>query len=95
VLFRSDWSDEPARDIVSAVRRAAAPDSKLLVIETVVPEGPGPDWSKILDVIMLALFAGRQRAAKEYGELLRKGGFELRSEVDTGAGTSVFEAEPV
>ncbi|HEX2136149.1 MAG TPA: methyltransferase [Microvirga sp.] len=90
-----DWSDEPARDIVSAVRRAAAPDSKLLVIETVVPEGPAPDWSKILDVIMLALFAGRQRAAKEYGELLRKGGFELRSEVDTGAGISVFEAEPV
>lgn len=90
-----DWAEAPALEIVSAVRRAAAPGAKLLVIETVVPESADPDWSKTLDIVMLTLFAGRQRTAEEYRQLLRKGGFELRREIDTGAGISVFEAEAI
>ena len=77
------------------MRRAAASRAKLLVIEAVVLEGPAPDRSKVLDIVMLTLFAGRQRTTEQYSELLRKGGFELKSEVDTGAGISIFEAEPV
>jgi len=90
-----DWAEPEAQAIVSAVRRAAAPHAKLLVIEAVVPEGPAPDRSKVLDIVMLTLFAGRQRTTEQYRELLRKGRFELKSEVETGAGISVFEAEPV
>lgn len=90
-----DWDEGPALEIVSAIRRAAGSHSKLLVIETVVPEGSAPDWSKTLDLVMLGLFAGRQRSAEQYSALLRKGGFELRGEADTGAGISVFEAEPI
>jgi hypothetical protein len=90
-----DWADAPAREIVAAIRRAAPPHARLLVIETVVPEGPAPDRSKNLDIVMLVLFAGRQRTAEEYRRLLRAGGFELRAEADTGAGISVFEAVPI
>lgn len=90
-----DWADPPAQEIVSAVRRAASPEARLLVVETVIPEVPGPSWPKTLDIVMLGLFAGRQRTAGEYRRLLRAGGFELTSETDTGAGISVFEAEPI
>ena len=90
-----DWADAPAREIVSAVRRAAPPHARLLVMEAVVPEGAAPNWPKTLDIVMLTLFAGRQRTAEEYRRLLRDGGFELRGETETGAGISVFEAAPV
>jgi hypothetical protein len=32
----------------------------LLLIETIVPGDPGPDWSKMRDIHMLALLGGRQ-----------------------------------
>ncbi|HEV7265306.1 MAG TPA: methyltransferase [Falsiroseomonas sp.] len=90
-----DWADSPAREIVAAVRRAAPAEARLLVVETVVPEVPGPSWSKTLDIVMLGLFARRQRTTEEYRALLREGGFELTGETDTGAGISVFEAVPI
>lgn len=90
-----DWADAPARQILGAVRKVASGHAKLLVIETVVPEDAGPDWSKTLDIVMLALFAARQRTTAQYRELLRSSGFELMREIDTGAGISIFEAQPV
>lgn len=90
-----DWAEPEAERIVAAVRRVAPPHARLLVIETVVPEGGAPDWAKTLDIVMLALFAGRQRTTAEYRDLLQRGGFALTSEVDTGAGISVFEAVPI
>lgn len=87
-----DWADGPAGDILSAVRASASPGAKLLIIETEVPEGPEPDWSKTLDIVMLALFAARQRTAQEYSALLERHGFGLQRRIDTGAGISIFEA---
>jgi SAM-dependent methyltransferase len=90
-----DWADEPAREIIAAVRKSARPGAKLLLIETEVPDGTEPDWSKTLDILMLSLFAARQRTAEEYRALLKPGGFDLRRVVDSGAGITVFEAAAV
>jgi hypothetical protein len=87
-----DWSDAEAVQIFSAVRRSAGASSKLLLIETEVPETHEPDWSKTLDIIMLTLFAARQRTQSEYRVLLAKSGFELSHAIDTQAGITVFEA---
>ncbi|MFC3076708.1 methyltransferase [Phenylobacterium terrae] len=88
-----DWADAPAAEILAGVRASAPAGAKLLIIETEVPEGPGPDWSKTLDIVMLTLFAARQRTAEEYRVLLEGQGFEIRRAIDTGAGISVFEAQ--
>lgn len=88
-----DWGDPEALAILQAVRRAARPQSRLLVIETIVPDQPGPDWSKLLDIHMLTLLGGRQRTSREYAKLLAQAGFALRREIDTGAGISILEAE--
>lgn len=87
-----DWADEPAGEIIASVKKAAPPDGRVLLIETEVPETREPDWSKTLDIVMLTLFAARQRTMTEYQQLLRPRGFEIRRNMDTGSGITVFEA---
>lgn len=87
-----DWGDEESVAILQALRRAAPPHAKVLLIETIVPGDPGPDWSKMLDIHMLALLGGRQRTRQEYEALLTKSGLRLEREIDTGAGISILEA---
>jgi hypothetical protein len=62
------------------------------VIETIIPDAPGPDWSKMLDIHMLDLLGGRQRTAQEYATLLERAGFVLQREIDTHAGISILDA---
>jgi len=88
-----DWGDEESVAILRAVRPAVPPHARLLVIETIVPDDPGPDWSKMLDIHMLALLGGRQRTRQEYEALFSRSGFVLQREIDTRAGISILEAE--
>lgn len=88
-----DWGDEEAVAILQAVRQAAPRSATLLVVEAIVPDDPGPDWTKMLDIHMLALFGGRQRSLPEYEALLTQSGFQFKREIDTGAGISILEAE--
>jgi hypothetical protein len=88
-----DWPDAESVSILSAIRRAAPKGAKLLLIEQIVPDTPGPDWSKALDVLMLVLLGGKQRTIAEYRGLLDKAGFRLEREVQA-AGISILEATP-
>ena len=90
-----DWGDDESVAILQAVRRAAPPHAKLLLIETIIPEDPGPDWSKMLDIHMLTLLGGRQRTRQEYEALLVQSGFLFQREIDTGAGISILESETI
>jgi O-methyltransferase domain len=87
-----DWPDKEAVAILRAVGQAAPPEATLFLIETIVPEGPQPDWSKMLDIHMLTLLGGKQRTCREYELLLKQARFEFQREVDTGAGISIIEA---
>lgn len=87
-----DWGNEESISILQAIRNAAPSYATLLVIETIVPESPGPDWSKMLDIHMLTLLGGLQRTQQEYDALLSKSGFRFCREIDTGAGISIIEA---
>ncbi|MEP6910964.1 MAG: methyltransferase [Actinomycetota bacterium] len=71
-----DWDDERAEAILRTIRSAAAPESRLILLEAVIPTGNDPDGSKWLDLLMLALFAGRERNEAQWRELLAAGGFE-------------------
>jgi len=88
-----DWGDEESVAILRSVRAAAPPHAKVLLIETIVPDDPGPDWSKMLDIHMLALLGGRQRTRQEYEMLLNRSGFHFEREIDTGAGISILEVD--
>jgi hypothetical protein len=89
-----DWDDTASRKILSAVRRAAGPHAKLLLIELLLPKDGTPNWPTTLDMVMLAI-GGRQRTLGEYAELLRESGFAMTRELDTQSGISIIEATPV
>jgi hypothetical protein len=65
-----DWDDDQAAALLSAVRKAAPPQARVLAIETILADVPGPDWSKTMDVIMLWIAGGRQRTRSEHEQLL-------------------------
>ena len=71
-----DWDDESATRILRTIRAAAKPDSRLLVIDSVVPPGNEPGGGKWLDILMLALAHGKERDERQWRELLAAGGFD-------------------
>jgi hypothetical protein len=87
-----DWGDADAARILTAVRRSAQPQSHLLIIEALVPETPGPHFSKTVDVIMLAATGGRERTAAQHAALLAATGFRLTRVLPTAAQHSIVEA---
>ena len=86
-----DWDDEASRKIIAAVRRAARPNAKLLLIEALLPNDSSPNWPTTLDIVMLTI-GGRQRALREYSDLMRDSGFAMTRDVDTQSGISIIEA---
>jgi hypothetical protein len=89
-----DWGDAESAAILRAIRQAAPPNAKLLLLESIIPDDPGPAWAKTLDVHMLTLLSGRQRTRPEYEELLGDAGFTLQREIPTRADISILEATP-
>ncbi len=87
-----DWGDEQAEQILKAVRRSAPPQAKLLLIEAVIPDRPGPSWTRTLDIAMLTMLGGIQRSYVGYQNLLARSGFRLERDIDLGADLSIFEA---
>ncbi len=87
-----DWGDDEALSILKAVHRVAPSYSKILLIERIIPDDPGPDWTKVLDIQMLTLFGGKQRTKQEYRALLDRAGLSIEREIDTQAGVSILEA---
>jgi hypothetical protein len=90
-----DWDDADAARILSAVRHAAPRTAKLLIVETLVPDVPGPHFGKTLDIIMLAVTGGRERTEAQHAALLSAAGFELSRVLPTASQYSLVEAAAV
>ncbi|HSI97851.1 MAG TPA: methyltransferase [Gaiellaceae bacterium] len=71
-----DWDDVSATAILRTIRASAPTGARLLVLDAVVPDGNEPHGAKWLDLLMLVLFAGRERDERQWCELLAGGGFE-------------------
>jgi hypothetical protein len=72
-----DWDDERATAILRTIRASAQAGARLLVLDSVVPPGNEPHGAKWLDLLMLALFGGRERDEAQWRALLAvAGGFE-------------------
>ena len=71
-----DWDDERAAAILATIGAAAPAGSRLLILESVVAPGNEPDGAKWLDLLMLALFRGRERDETQWRALLGGAGWE-------------------
>ena len=89
-----DWDDQRSIRILQNIRKSIAPDGKLLIFDTVIPEGNEPHFGKLFDLNMLVMTGGRERTEKEFAALLRAGGFHLARVVPTQSVISIVEAVP-
>jgi hypothetical protein len=71
-----DWDDERATAILRTIHAAGRPGTRLLVIDAVIPPGNDPLGAKWLDLLMLALLAGRERDEAQWRALLEGAGWE-------------------
>jgi hypothetical protein len=87
-----DWDDAQAVAILRAVRRAAPGHAKLLVIELMIPDTPGPNAAKVVDIEMLVMTSGgRERSRAEFARLYEAAGFRLEKAIPTGTATVILQ----
>lgn len=94
-----DWDDERSCALLRTVREAIPDGGALLVVEPVVPTGPGAlDGMHTLlmsDLNMLVCTGGKERTHAEFDALLARGGFRLESVTPCPpSGYSVLRAVP-
>jgi hypothetical protein len=84
-----DWDDASALRILRTVRAVATEDARLVLLESVIEPGNDPDGAKWLDLLMLAVFAGRERTEEQWRNLLVGAAFE-----PVRFGPGLIEARP-
>jgi hypothetical protein len=90
-----DWPDRGCREILAAIRRAAEPGAKLLVLEEILTDrGRDPD-GHTLDVIMLAITGGRERTIEELDALFATAGFSPGRVIDTTSRLRIVETTAI
>jgi O-methyltransferase domain/Dimerisation domain len=89
-----DWPDAECLVILTNIRKAMKPDSRLILIEEIIPEAPELTWAKWLDLQMLVGPGGQERTTSEYDALFAKSGFEHERTIPTPAGSSLIIAGP-
>jgi hypothetical protein len=87
-----DWDDSRAVKILRNCRRAMTNNSKVLVVDMIVPDAVSASFSKLLDLNMLVMNGGRERTIAEFRTLLDDAGYKLTRIVPTMAPQSLIEA---
>ncbi|MCA9216677.1 MAG: methyltransferase [Planctomycetales bacterium] len=86
-----DWNDEQCLTILRNCHRAMSANSKLLVIESVIPPGNEPFGGKLLDLVMMLIPGGKERTEDEYRTLFDNAGFELVRVIPTASEVSIIQ----
>ncbi len=89
-----DWNDDDALKILGNIRSAIAPDGKLLLLESALPERASSDIGMLIDLEMLVAVGGKERTHSEWANLLGRAGFRLNRVVHTATPVSIIEAAP-
>ena len=89
-----DWYDDEAVAILRTCRAAMRPGARLLLIETLIPEGNEYSYAKLLDLLMLVYPGGQERKLSEYRALLGAAGLDLRQVIPTASAVNILEAVP-
>ncbi|BBG02541.1 MULTISPECIES: methyltransferase [Pseudonocardia] len=93
-----NWSDDRCRALLNALRVAAGPGGRVLVVERMVrseaTDGPDGLLPLLFDLHMLVMTQGRERTEDEYAALLAGCGFVAAPAVALPLGFSVVTGTP-
>ncbi len=87
-----DWDDDRSVTILRNCRQQLGDGGRVLVVESVIPPGNEPAFSKWLDLTMLTIPEGRERTEAQYRDLFEKAGLRLTRIVPTAGEISILEA---
>ena len=90
-LIIHDWDEERAVKILKNCHSVMKDGGRLLLVETVVPEGNEPSFAKMMDLQMLVMTGGRERTESQYRDLFAAGGFRLTRVIPTESPMSIIE----
>ena len=89
-----DWDDNAARRILAAVRRAAPGHARLLIVEAVLADEPGPLTPEVLSLHVLVMGGGGERRRDQFRQLLDSAGWQLGGITPLPSGQSILTARP-
>lgn len=89
-----DWDDARAIRILENCRRALPSDGTLLLVEYSLGPMNTPSLGKMLDVMMMASFGGKERTLEEQRKLLAGAGFVLTKTIPLPNDVIILEARP-
>ncbi len=72
-----DWDDQKTIELLSSVAKELKPSGSVFVINPVIKPKNERDFVRDFDILMLALFGGRQRSEAEYRNLFEQAGLEM------------------
>lgn len=70
-----DWDDRRAGAIARNCRKAMEKGARIMVIESILPDGDVPSPGRLGDLNMMVMTGGRERSAAEYRKMLEAAGF--------------------
>jgi hypothetical protein len=85
-----DWNDERSVGILTNCRTAMNENSRVLVVDSVIPPGNDPGYVKLLDIEML-IIGGRERTKTDFAAIFRKAGLKLTRVLPTKSPLSIVE----
>jgi O-methyltransferase domain/Dimerisation domain len=89
-----DWDDDRAVTVLRNCRKAMTGDSRVLIVDMIVPETNSASFSKLLDLNMMVMTGGRERTKAEFHALLDAADYRLTRIIPTMAPQSIMEAMP-
>ena len=87
-----DWSDAQCLTILRRCREAMREQSRLLVVDAVVPSGNLAHPGKVMDILMMIFGPGRERTAPEFTALFEQAGLRPTEIIATPSAVSIVEA---
>jgi O-methyltransferase/IclR-like helix-turn-helix domain-containing protein len=85
------FSDDDAGTILRNCRAAMRADSRVLVIDPMLPDGTEPHYNRLTDLLMLVVPGGRCRSEAEFRRLFDAAGLSVTQVIATGTSNFILE----
>lgn len=91
-----DWDDDRSIQILKTFKKTSKPNSKIALVEQLLPPGPGPSRAKLVDLEMMAVTpGGRERTEDDFRKLFLAAGLKIDRIVPTGTPFFVIEGSSI
>lgn len=77
-----DWNDDDALVLLQTIRSAMSDAGRLIVLTEILPPGNEPASSKLSDLALMVMLAGRHRTEGELRQLIDAAGFDVEEVVE-------------